>query len=633
MNLEQEISAILKEWGASYETEIGEQLIQFQKTRKDMEGDLTLLVFPLVKPAKKSPQMVGEEIGELLQQKLDFIVRFEAVNGFLNLVIADRYWLGRLNDIIADEQFGTASKRNERMMVEFSSPNTNKPLHLGHLRNNFLGFSVSRILEANGYDVVKTQIINDRGIHICKSMMAWEKFGNGETPSEAGLKGDKFVGKYYVEFDKALKIETAAVLNKWQEGDFGQAPEAVIEEYKKLQGVHDSKADDPKAQKGIADKIKKLVNNHTSLMKEVKLMLQRWEARDEETVALWTKMNNWVYKGFNTTYENIEVDFDKLYYESDTYLTGKEMVDLGLEKGVFFKKDDGSVWIDLTEDGLDEKLVLRGDGTAVYVTQDIGTAQQRMIDYPDLNGIVYTVGNEQEYHFKVLFLILEKLGYTWAKNCHHLSYGMIDLRNDKGEVGKMKSREGTVVDADDLVDEVVRMARVLTEERGHIDGMTYKEKQGLYHMIGLGALKYFLLKIDPQKKMTFNPDESVELNGNTGPFLQYVHARISSVLRKSDFEGNVELSANLENVEKEIIKHLAEYPEVIHQAGTEFSPAVVANYVYDLCKLYNSFWQNIHMLNEPDINLRKMRLQMSAQVAKVIKSATHLLGIDVPQRM
>ena len=434
-------------------------------------------------------------------------------------------------------------------------------------------------------------------------------------------------------FDKALKKETSALMESWNEGQFGETSPAVIAEFEKLKSAHDKKADDPKAQKGIADKMKKLVNNHTNLMQEAKKMLQLWEAKDESTVALWNKMNNWVYEGFNQTYVAIDVDFDTLYYESDTYLTGKEMVQVGLKKGVFYQKEDGSVWIDLTEEGLDEKLVLRGDGTAVYVTQDIGTAQQRMKEYPDLNGIVYTVGNEQEYHFKVLFLILEKLGYQWAKNCHHLSYGMIDLRNDKGEVGKMKSREGTVVDADDLVNEVTEMARVLTEERGHIDGMSDQEKHDLYHMIGLGALKYFLLKVDPQKRMTFNPDESVELNGNTGPFLQYVHARISSVLRKAKPEGNVNSSVKLESIEKEIVKQLVAYPEVVQQAGNEFSPAVIANYVYDLCKLYNSFWQNIHMLNEPDEQLKKMRLQMSASVAKVIKSATKLLGIDVPERM
>lgn len=633
MNLEKEISDLLiQELSTLYNSDVGAHLIQFQKTRKDQKGDLTLLVFPLVKLARKSPQMVGEEIGQLLI-KLEYIEHYEAVNGFLNLMVSDAFWTAQLNEIIRNDHFGVASKRGERMMVEFSSPNTNKPLHLGHLRNNFLGFSVARILEANGYDVVKTQIINDRGIHICKSMLAWEKFGNGETPTQSGLKGDKLVGKYYVEFDKALKKETANLMERWSAGDFGSASEAVINEFQKLKTAHDNKSDDPKAQKGIADKMKKLVNNQTSLMQEAKEMLQRWEAKDDATVALWEKMNNWVYDGFSQTYKAIDVDFDTLYYESNTYLTGKEMVEVGLEKGVFYKKEDGSVWIDLTAEGLDEKLVLRGDGTAVYVTQDIGTAQQRMKDYPDLNGIVYTVGNEQEYHFKVLFLILEKLGYQWANNCHHLSYGMIDLRNDKGEVGKMKSREGTVVDADDLVHQVTEMARVMTEERGHIDGMTDQEKKDLYQMIGLGALKYFLLKVDPQKRMTFNPDESVELNGNTGPFLQYVHARISSVLRKAGEKGAVDLSVSLEPVEKEILKQLVAYPEIIQQAGQDYSPAIIANYVYDLCKLYNSFWQNIHMLNEPDLNIKKMRLQMSASVAKVIKSATYLLGIEVPQRM
>ncbi len=634
MNLENHLTSIVKELLTKhYATEIGEKMIQFQKTRKDFAGDITLVVFPLAKIAKKSPVQVGEEIGTILKAEVDLISDFNTVQGFLNLVIADSYWLNNLNKISLEDDYGSAADKGSRLMVEYSSPNTNKPLHLGHLRNNFLGHSFSRILEANGHKVVKTQIVNDRGIHICKSMLAWERFGDGSTPESTGLKGDKFVGKYYVEFDKVLKQETATVISKWENGNFEESAEFETE-YTRLATAMAAKEDD-KAKKGLADKIKKLANNATPIMQDVKEMLLKWESKDPHVYSLWQKMNGWVYEGFEDTYKAMQVSFDKLYYESNTYLTGKQMVEDGLEKGIFFQKEDGSVWIDLTADGLDEKLVLRGDGTAVYMTQDIGTAQQRMQDFPDLNGIVYTVGNEQDYHFKVLFLILEKLGYEWAKNCHHLSYGMVDLRNDKGEVGKMKSREGTVVDADDLVNEVVLTAKEMTEERGHIEGMTEEEKQNLYHLIGLGGLKYFLLKVDPAKRMTFNPEESVELNGNTGPFIQYVHARICSLLRKAGEldKTPIKETISLHEVEREILKKLVEYPIIVKAAGAEYSPAVIANYAFDLGKTYNSFWQSVSVFKEEDNELKRMRLELSRNVARVIKSAMYLLGIDVPERM
>ncbi|WP_066757683.1 arginine--tRNA ligase [Crocinitomix algicola] len=616
-----------------YEQAIDANLIQFQKTRKDFEGDITLVVFPLAKIAKKSPPQTGDEIGQLLVDKIDYIGSFNTVQGFLNLVITDQYWLEELKEIETVDNYGIQPRTEQKLMVEYSSPNTNKPLHLGHLRNNFLGHSVARILEANGHEVIKTQIINDRGIHICKSMLAWQRFGNGETPENSGIKGDKLVGKYYVKFDQALKEETEVVLAKWGQGEFDVENE-VMAEYQRL-SLAATEKEDAKSRKGILDKIKKLANNSTPIMKDVKEMLVKWEAKEPEVYELWEKMNGWVYEGFNKTYEAMGVHFDKLYYESDTYLKGKKLVEQGLKDNVFFQKEDQSVWIDLTDEGLDEKLVLRGDGTAVYVTQDMGTAQQRMEDFPGLSGIVYTVGNEQDYHFNVLFKILQKLGYKWAENCFHLSYGMIDLRNDKGEVGKMKSREGTVVDADDLVKEVVKMAQEMTEERGHIEGMTEEEKNKLYQMIGLGGLKYYLLKVDPTKRMTFNPDESVELNGNTGPFIQYVYARISSLLRSAgNFSAqNIAEVDGLIDVEKELVKKLVEYPQIVIQAGEDHSPAIIANYIYDLGKNFNSLWQNVSVLKEENQAKREMRLILSKNVAKVIKSGMYLLGIDVPERM
>jgi arginyl-tRNA synthetase len=517
-------------------------------------------------------------------------------------------------------------------MVEYSSPNTNKPLHLGHLRNNFLGYSVSEILKANGHRVVKTQVINDRGIHICKSMLAWECFspinaaGERETPQNTGLKGDKLVGKYYVEFDKQFNAEAKAIISQWEQGDFDGFSEELKSEFLKLQAAKEGKEE--KALKGIEDKIKDLAKNQTAILRDAKEMLIKWEARDPQLYLLWTTMNGWVYEGFDVTYKSMGVDFDKLYYESETFLLGKDMVLEGLEKGLFYRKEDGSVWIDLTSDGLDEKLVLRSDGTAVYITQDIGTAVDRFKDYPDLSSIIYTVGNEQDYHFKVLFLILKKLGYDWADRCAHLSYGMVDLPS-----GKMKSREGTVVDADDLMDEVIGKAAEMTRERGHLEGMTEAEKEDLFRVIGMGGLKYYLLKVDPKKRMLFNPEESIELNGNTGPFIQYAHARIRSLISKA---GAIPTSINavaLLPEEKEIVQLLSEYPDVVKEAGKELSPAVIANYTYELVKAYNHFYQLVYILNEPNTELRELRLILSVSVARVICSSMQLLGIRVPERM
>lgn len=626
-------SKILENSEALFGTVVDEQFIQFQKTRKDVQGDLTLVIFPFVKLLRCNPADAGTKIGEFLVKEIPSIGGYEVVNGFLNLVIADNFWLDQLKEMHTNPDFGLAAPGSKpTIMVEYSSPNTNKPLHLGHLRNNFLGYSVAEILKANGHTVVKTQIINDRGIHICKSMLAWEKFspvnakGERETPQNTGIKGDKLVGKYYVEFDKRFNAEAKTIIAEWENGAFDGYSSAVKEEFIRLTEAKAGK--DEKAVKGIDDKIKDLAKNQTTLLREAKDMLVKWEARDPQVYLLWTTMNSWVYEGFGVTYKEMGVDFDKLYYESDTFLLGKDIVIEGLNKGVFFKKDDGSVWIDLTADGLDEKLVLRSDGTAVYMTQDMGTAVDRFNDYPDLSGIVYTVGNEQDYHFKVLFLILEKLGYSWASNCFHLSYGMVDLPE-----GKMKSREGTVVDADDLMAEVVESATEMTKERGHIEGLSSEELEKLCKMIGLGGLKYFLLKVDPRKRMKFNPAESVELNGNTAPFIQYTHARIQSLLAKSGTELTDVNPFGINESEKEIIKQLTEFPSVIQEAGRDYSPAVIANYTYELVKTYNQFYQSVYILNEPDESLKMFRLALSSNVAKVIKTAMRLLGIDVPNRM
>lgn len=631
-------SIILANSEALFGMKIEENTIQFQKTRKDVEGDLTLVIFPFVKLLRTSPVEAGAKIGEFIKEKVSEIAQFEVIGGFLNFSFSESYWIGKLNEIQQEPLFGFAAPNSKpTIMVEYSSPNTNKPLHLGHLRNNFLGYSVAEILKANGHKVIKTQIINDRGIHICKSMLAWEKFsplndkGERETPQNTGLKGDKLVGKYYVEFDKHFNAEAKEIMMAWDKGEFSNYPSHIVEEYKKLQLVKAGK--DEKAIETIDAKIKELATNQTSLLLEAKEMLVKWEAKDPQVYLLWSTMNSWVYEGFEVTYKSMGVDFDKLYFESDTFILGKDLVIEGLQKGVFFKKDDGSVWIDLTADGLDEKIVLRSDGTAVYMTQDMGTAVDRFNDFKDLSGIIYTVGNEQDYHFKVLFLILEKLGYKWAENCYHLSYGMVDLPS-----GKMKSREGTVVDADDLMQEVVDKATEMTQERGHLEGMTSEEKSQLFKMIGMGGLKYYLLKVDPRKRMLFNPEESIELNGNTGPFIQYAHARIQSLIAKSGLEANSVSETEMTNltmeaVEKEIIKQLAEFPSVIQEAATNYSPALIANYSFELVKLYNQFYQSVSILIEPDEVKKQLRISLSANVAKVISSAMKMLGVDVPNRM
>ncbi|MBL4862688.1 MAG: arginine--tRNA ligase [Crocinitomicaceae bacterium] len=619
---------------ALFDVEIDEKLIQFQKTRKDVEGDLTLVIFPFVKMLKCSPIDAGNKIGKFIAEQVDFIESFNVVSGFLNFVISSDYWISALREIDKDSRYGYAEVNSKStVMVEYSSPNTNKPLHLGHLRNNFLGYSVAEILKANGHKVVKTQIINDRGIHICKSMLAWEKFsplndaGERETPKNTGVKGDKLVGKYYVEFDKQFNAEAKSIMESWEKGEFNGDSEEVVAEFNRLNGSKDGK--DEKAVAGINAKIKDLAKNETDLLREAKEMLIKWEARDPQVYLLWTTMNSWVYKGFESTYETMGVDFDKLYFESDTFLIGKDLVIEGLKNGVFFKKEDGSVWIDLTDDGLDEKLVLRSDGTAVYMTQDVGTAVDRYKDYPDLNGIIYTVGNEQDYHFQVLFLILKKLKFTWAENCRHLSYGMVEL--PKG-MGRMKSREGTVVDADDLMQAMINDAHDMTQERGHIEGMTEEEKNALYATIGLGGLKYFLLRVDPKRKLVFNPEESIELNGNTGPFIQYAHARIKSLLRKATNIGELE-NVSILSEEKEILKQLAGFRSVVEEAGKSQSPALIANYMFELVKLYNSFYQSISIFNEEKEELKTMRLILSRNVAKVINLGMHLLGVKVPERM
>lgn len=582
-------SAVQKLYGATLET------IEFQATRKDFEGDITVVVFPMLRVVKGNPVQIGEAIGNYLVEHVTEVSKFNVVQGFLNIVLSDAYYLDFFNTVSDFSTFGIIPQGTEAMMVEYSSPNTNKPLHLGHIRNVLLGYSVSEILKASGKKVYKTQIINDRGIHICKSMLAWKKFGDGETPKSSGLKGDKLVGNYYVKFDKEYKKEIEALKSEGK---------SEVE----------AKAEAP------------------SII-EAQEMLRKWEAGDEETVALWKKMNGWVYEGFEKTYQKIGVDFDSYYYESNTYLLGKDNIEEGLKKGVFYKKEDGSVWCDLTPDGLDEKIVLRSDGTAVYMTQDIGTAIQRVKDHPDVNGMIYTVGNEQDYHFKVLFLILKKLGYSWAENLYHLSYGMVDLPS-----GKMKSREGTVVDADDLVDEMVDTARAISEELGKIDDLSTKEKEELYRIIGLGALKYYILKVDPKKRILFDPKESVDFQGNTGPFIQYTYARIQSILRKADYSNKHfdKLSVtnlNLENKEKELLKQLQLFPEKVQEAATNYSPALIANYTYDLVKLYNSFFQNISIFGANTEAEKNFRVALSKAVGDVIKSSFGLLGIGVPERM
>lgn len=592
MNLQETLSIQVKKavydiFGATLES------VELQATRKEFIGDVTVVIFPMLRVVKGNPVQIGNQIGSYLQDHMDEIKSFNVVKGFLNVEIQDRYYLNLFESIKDQDTYGFIALKpgDTAIMVEYSSPNTNKPLHLGHIRNNLLGYSVSEILKASGKKVYKTQIINDRGIHICKSMLAWKRFGNGETPESTGLKGDKLVGNYYVKFDQEYKKEIKDLMAQ------GKSEEVAKKEAPILLAAQE--------------------------------MLQQWEAGDLETVALWEKMNAWVYEGFDESYKNLGVDFDTLYYESQTYLLGKEFVAEGLRSGVFFEKEDGSIWCDLTADGLDEKIVLRSDGTAVYMTQDIGTAIQRVKDFPDVGGMVYTVGNEQEYHFQVLFLIIKKLGFDWAKNLYHLSYGMVDLPS-----GKMKSREGTVVDADDLIVEMARTAEEISEELGKLDGYSAPEKEALYKAIGLGALKYYILKVDPRKRILFDPKESIDFQGNTGPFIQYTYARIQSILRKANQDAPLNLEVlDLHEKEKELIKYISLFPEVIQNAAEQHSPALVANYTYDLVKEFNSFYQNVSILGAEDENDKAFRVALSKTVADTIKNAFALLGITVPERM
>ncbi len=570
--------------------------LQVQPTNAEFEGSHTLVCFPLTRISKLKPEETANAIGKYLVEHSGLVSRFNVVKGFLNLVITDKIWAEVFAAIYADKNYGIAPANGKEIMIEYSSPNTNKPLHLGHLRNNFLGYSVAELYKAVGYNVHKVQIINDRGIHICKSMAAWKLFGNGETPQSSGLKGDKLVGKYYVEFDKNYKAQVKELSQ---------------------QGVSEADAE-----------------KQAPIMKLAVDMLQKWEAKDAETVQLWKTMNGWVYNGFDVTYKRMGVDFEKLYYESNTYLLGKEEVLKGVESGIFFKKEDGSVWVDLTADGLDQKVLLRSDGTSVYMTQDIGTAILRFRDFPKIEGQVYTVGNEQEYHFKVLFLILGKLGYEWARKCYHLSYGMVDL-----PTGKMKSREGTVVDADDLMQEMVDAAHAQTQELGKIDDMTKEEIEDLAEMIGLSALKFFLLKVDPKKRMMFDPNESIQLQGHTGPFIQYTHARIKAILRKAASLNIVPDAATLKNVsslepsERAIIFKINQFNAKVQEAAREYSPAIVANYAYELAKEYNQFYQAIPIFSESDADKLKFRIAFSQATADAIKKAMLMLGIRVPERM
>ena len=589
--LENTIKGISSLYGITMEN------VEIQQTRKEFEGDYTLVLFPLLKHIKANPQEIGEKLGDYLSSHAlwegqPIVSGYNVVKGFLNLSICENYFLHFLHQIAPEKDYGKKpiTKDSPAVIVEYSSPNTNKPLHLGHIRNNLLGFSMAKIIEATGKKVYKTQIINDRGIHICKSMIAWQLFGKGETPESTGEKGDKLVGKYYVLFDKAYKEEIAGLIS--------------------------------------AGKTKEEAEREAPIFLKAQEMLRSWEQGDPETLALWRQMNQWVYDGFEVTYHNLGVSFDRNYYESETYLLGKDIVQRGLDEGVFYRKEDGSVWIDLTAEGLDEKLVLRSDGTSVYITQDLGTATKRIEeDFPKVEGMIYTVGNEQDYHFKVLFLILEKLGYTWAKNLYHLSYGMVELPN-----GKMKSREDTVVDADDLMEEMVQVAQELSQELGKLEGYSDQQKEQLYRVIGLGALKYYILKVDPKKKIAFNPQESIDFQGNTGPFIQYTYARIQSILRRAE---NCELpkSVSLHPKEKELIKLLSLFPEVVQNAADTYSPALIANYVYDLVKEFNSFYQNVSILGEEDTDKRSLRVHLSRKVGEVIAIGFDLLGIEVPERM
>ncbi|MBQ4502690.1 MAG: arginine--tRNA ligase [Alistipes sp.] len=592
MNIDKYISEVV----ASVVTELYGQVapaqIQIQKTRKEFEGDYTLVTFPLLKLSRKSPEATATEIGEKLVAASGDVSAFNVIKGFLNISLSAAFWQARFAEIIAVENYGVAEPTGKTIMVEYSSPNTNKPLHLGHIRNNLLGYSVSQILAANGHKVIKANLVNDRGIHICKSMVAWQRYGNGATPQSTGIKGDHLVGDYYVEFDKHYKAEIAELV---------------------AGGMSEDEA-----------------KKSAPILLEAQEMLRKWEAKDEAVRTLWQTMNGWVYEGFDVTYKALGVDFDKVYYESQTYLLGKSIVSEGLEKGIFFKKEDGSVWIDLTADGLDQKLLLRGDGTSVYMTQDLGTALQRF-EQNNLDGITYVVGNEQNYHFQVLKLVLKKLGYEWSDDIYHLSYGMVELPE-----GKMKSREGTVVDADDLVEKMISTAREMSAELGKLEGCTDEEADKICAMIGLGALKYFILKVDPKKTMLFDPRESIDFNGNTGPFIQYTHARICSVLRKAeeqgiDYSGNVVAEYLPEEVE--IVKSLCDYPQTVAAAGEAFAPSMIAAYTYELCKMFNGYYHDHSILRESDENTKRMRLQLASVVARTIRTGMALLGIEVPERM
>lgn len=595
MNIEENISkAVIGAVKSLYGIEVAENGIQLQKTKSDFEGDITLVVFPFTKTARKQPEVIGNEIGQWLTENTDIVDKYNVIKGFLNLSISKDNWISTLNNIYNDKKYGTKEETPESqlMMIEYSSPNTNKPLHLGHVRNNLLGYSISQIQKANGWKVVKTNIVNDRGIHICKSMLAWLKYGNGETPASTGMKGDHLIGKYYVEFDKHYKAELKELQAKGMSEDEAKA--------------------------------------NSSLMKEAQAMLLKWEQNDPEIRSLWQMMNEWVYAGFDETYKRLGVDFDKIYYESNTYLEGKEKVEEGLKKGIFYRREDGSVWADLTSDGLDEKLLLRSDGTSVYMTQDIGTAKLRYQDYP-IDKMVYVVGNEQNYHFQVLSLLLDKLGFKWGKELVHFSYGMVELPN-----GKMKSREGTVVDADDLMDGMIEEAAQTSAALGKLENCTKEEIDNINRMVGLGALKYFILKVDPRKNMTFNPEESIDFNGNTGPFIQYTCARIKSILRKASEQGiDIKEVKGITLQEKEVslIQNLTSYPSIVEQAGKDFSPALIANYVYDLVKEYNQFYQTSPILKEENAETMNMRLMLSACTVKVIESGMSLLGIEMPEKM
>ena len=598
------VASVISGLKALYGQEVPEKMVQLQKTKKEFEGHLTLVVFPFLKMSKKGPEQTAQEIGEYLKANDPAVAAFNVIKGFLNLTIASATWIELLNEIQADEQYGLVqvTDASPLVMIEYSSPNTNKPLHLGHVRNNLLGNALANIVAANGNKVVKTNIVNDRGIHICKSMLAWKKYGNGETPETSGKKGDHLVGDYYVSFDKHYKAEVKELMAKFT-----------------AQGMND-------------DEAKAKAEAESPLMQEAREMLVKWEAGDPEVRGLWEMMNNWVYAGFDETYKKMGVSFDKIYYESNTYLEGKEKVMEGLEKGFFYKKEDGSVWADLTAEGLDHKLLLRGDGTSVYMTQDIGTAKLRFADYP-INKMIYVVGNEQNYHFQVLSILLDKLGFEWGKSLVHFSYGMVELPE-----GKMKSREGTVVDADDLMEEMIATAKETSQELGKLDGLTQEEADDIARIVGLGALKYFILKVDARKNMTFNPKESIDFNGNTGPFIQYTYARIQSVLRKAAESGIVipeQIPARIELSEKEegLIQMVADFAAVVKQAGEDYSPSIIANYTYDLVKEYNQFYHDYSILREENEAVKVFRIALSANVAKVVRLGMNLLGIEVPSRM